>query len=54
MNHKAPTMQLYEIVARRFTTAIDKADLCVKKRPECCLAGAMLLGVLLGWWIKRK
>jgi hypothetical protein len=54
MNHNAATTQFHEIVARRMAQAVESVDLCVKRRPEYCLAGAVLLGVFLGWWIKRR
>lgn len=34
--------------------SVDQAEQVVKQFPAACLAAAMVAGILLGWWIKRR
>jgi ElaB/YqjD/DUF883 family membrane-anchored ribosome-binding protein len=43
-----------QIVAKRLIDAIDFAELYVAKHPAAACAGALMIGMFLGWWIKRR
>jgi hypothetical protein len=47
-------MQVFPAAAQRRAKTIDVAESCIARRPEYVLAGAFALGVLLGWWIKKR
>lgn len=47
-------MQMHQSVVKCVFETLDAAEACIVKHPGRCLAGAMLLGVMIGWWIKKR
>jgi hypothetical protein len=38
----------------RIKRLIGAGEPCIARHPEIFIAGALVLGVMLGWWIKRR
>jgi ElaB/YqjD/DUF883 family membrane-anchored ribosome-binding protein len=47
-------MLTHQTAAQHPINVTDVAESYIAKHPGDCLACAIFLGVVLGWWIKRK
>jgi ElaB/YqjD/DUF883 family membrane-anchored ribosome-binding protein len=43
-----------KIISKRLKDALGLAESYVANYPAACCTGALVIGVFLGWWIKRR